>query len=257
MTVTDDHTGVTPTSLLNGDGFNVGDTNEDGKLDTNETWIYTAAGVAIDGAYTNKGTASGSFTDSAGHTATPTASDSSGYIGVNPAIAIDKVTTGVDSVTVVNGVVTSMHTSTGDGLSFLAGYGVTWTYTVTNSGDVALANVAVTDDQPGVSPTAVLQGDHVHNVGDINDNGLLDVGELDLHGLRDLRPRQLQQYGNGERVVYRYGSSYRHAYSQRFLELYRHLHGAGRHADTGILGQSYRCLGWDAGQGKQFNQERL
>ncbi|WGR92980.1 hypothetical protein MTX26_24065 [Bradyrhizobium sp. ISRA443] len=177
VTVTDDHTGVTPTSLLNGDGFNVGDTNEDGKLDTNETWIYTAAGVAIDGAYTNKGTASGSFTDSAGHTATPTASDSSGYIGVNPAIAIDKVTTGVDSVTVVNGVVTSMHTSTGDGLSFLAGYGVTWTYTVTNSGDVALANVAVTDDQPGVSPTAVLQGDHVHNVGDINDNGLLDVGE--------------------------------------------------------------------------------
>lgn len=174
VTVTDNQ-GVTPTSLLNGDGFNVGDSNEDGKLDTSETWIYTAAGTAIDGAYGNTGTASGSFTDSAGHTKPVTASDGSGYTGVTPAIQIDKVTTGVDSVTVVNGVVTSTHTSTGDGLSFLAGYGVTWTYTVTNAGDVALSTISVTDDQSGVTPTAVLQGGY--NVGDANHNGLLDVGE--------------------------------------------------------------------------------
>jgi hypothetical protein len=176
VTVTDNRAGVTPVGLMSG-GFNVGDTNHNGLLDTNETWIYTAAGVAIDGAYTNTGTASGSFTDSAGHTATPTVSDGSGYTGVNPAIHIDKVTTGVDSVTIVNGVVTSTHTSTGDGLSFLAGYGVSWTYTVTNAGDVALSDISVTDNQPGVSPTGVLQGDHIHNVGDSNDNGLLDVGE--------------------------------------------------------------------------------
>ncbi|MBR0875459.1 hypothetical protein JQ633_34255 [Bradyrhizobium tropiciagri] len=176
VTVTDDHAGVTPASLLNGDGYNVGDANEDGKLDTNETWIYTATGTAIDGAYTNKGTASGSFTDSAGHTAAPSASDTSGYTGVTPAIHIEKVTTGVDSVSIVNNVVTP-HMATGDGLSFLAGYGVSWTYTVTNTGDVALSSVAVTDNQPGVSPAAVLQADHVHNVGDANGNGLLDVGE--------------------------------------------------------------------------------
>lgn len=175
VTVTDNQ-GVTPTSLLNGDGFNVGDLNEDGKLDTNETWIYTAAGTAIDGVYTNTGTASGSFTDDANHTATPTASDGSGYTGVHPAIHIDKVTTGVDSATVVNNVITP-HYATGDGLSFLAGYGVTWTYTVTNAGDVSLSNIGVTDNQPGVTPTGVLQADHIHNLGDINDNGLLDVGE--------------------------------------------------------------------------------
>ncbi|VIO72263.1 hypothetical protein CI1B_39070 [Bradyrhizobium ivorense] len=175
VTVTDDQPGVMPTSLTSG-GFNVGDANQNGLLDTTETWIFTATGTAIDGAYTNKGTASGSFTDDAGHVAAPTASDTSGYTGVNPAIHIEKVTTGVDSVTIVNNVVTP-HLATGDGLSFLAGYGVTWTYTVTNAGDVPLSNIAVTDNQPGISPTAVLQADHVHNVGDANNNGLLDLGE--------------------------------------------------------------------------------
>ncbi|MCA6122762.1 hypothetical protein J6500_12770 [Bradyrhizobium sp. WSM 1704] len=175
VTVTDDHAGVTPVGLMSG-GFNVGDVNQDGKLDTNETWVFTAAGTAIDGAYTNKGTAAGSFTDDAGHVAPVTATDTSGYTGVTPAIHIEKVTTGVESVTIVNNVVTP-HLATGDNLSLLAGYGVSWTYTVTNAGDVALSNIAVTDNQLGVSPAAVLQADHIHNVGDTNNDGLLDVGE--------------------------------------------------------------------------------
>jgi hypothetical protein len=169
VTVTDNQAGVSPTGLLQTDLIhNVGDTNDNGLLDTNETWIYTAAGTAIDGTYTNTGTAGGSFTDDAHHTATPTASDNSGYTGVDPEIHIVKTTTGNIDAT---------HTATGDGLSFLAGYAVTWNYTVTNAGDVSLSNVGVTDNQAGVSPTGILQADHLHNVGDINDNGLLDVGE--------------------------------------------------------------------------------
>jgi uncharacterized repeat protein (TIGR01451 family) len=46
---------------------------------------------------------------------------------------------------------------------------VTWTYLVSNAGNVPIANVAVTDDQPGVTP--------VYVSGDANSNGLLDVGE--------------------------------------------------------------------------------
>ncbi len=46
---------------------------------------------------------------------------------------------------------------------------MTWTYVVTNTGNVPLANVTVTDDQAGVTP--VYQG------GDTNTNNLLDLTE--------------------------------------------------------------------------------
>jgi uncharacterized repeat protein (TIGR01451 family) len=52
---------------------------------------------------------------------------------------------------------------------------VTWTYEVANPGNEALANVQVTDDQPGVNPVAVL--DNGFNIGDTNQNNLLEPGE--------------------------------------------------------------------------------
>ena len=53
---------------------------EDGILNLNDTWVYTAAGTAnVVGNYSNIGTASGSYTDSADHTGTATASDGSSY----------------------------------------------------------------------------------------------------------------------------------------------------------------------------------
>ncbi len=51
----------------------------------------------------------------------------------------------------------------------VVGSTVTWTYVVTNTGNVPLANVTVTDDQAGVTP--VYQG------GDTNTNNLLDLTE--------------------------------------------------------------------------------
>ena len=59
---------------------------------------------------------------------------------------------------------------------------MTWTYDVTNPGNEPLKNVTVTDDNGTPSNTAddfhpnpVLVG--AFNVGDINQNGLLDPGE--------------------------------------------------------------------------------
>jgi len=51
--VTDDQ-GITPT-------YETGDTDGDGELDIDETWIYTATGAATPGQYTNIGTATGEY----------------------------------------------------------------------------------------------------------------------------------------------------------------------------------------------------
>jgi hypothetical protein len=56
-----------------------GDIDLDGKLDTNETWVFTLGGTAKAGDYANLATASGSFTDDTSHTSTATASDDSSY----------------------------------------------------------------------------------------------------------------------------------------------------------------------------------
>ena len=123
-----------------------GDTNGNGKLDLTETWIFEATGIAIGGVYQNTGSVEGySPTD-----AKVTDTDPSNYFGSDPKINIDKVTNG------------------SDGPNIHVGAPVTWTYTVTNTGNVALSDVKVTDDQ-GVTP--------VLKSGDTNGNGELDLTE--------------------------------------------------------------------------------
>lgn len=166
VTVTDSDAGVAPVAVLGTDNVhNIGDTNDDGKLDLGEAWIYTASGVAGKGSYSNIGSASGSFTDDAGHTRTDTETDASSYFGADPHITLDKKTNGVDH-----------------GLNIFQGQAVTWTYDVTNDGNVALANVVVKDDNgtPGntaddFNATAITSGGL--NTGDTNFNGLFDPGE--------------------------------------------------------------------------------
>ncbi|TPK05869.1 hypothetical protein FJ872_25525 [Mesorhizobium sp. B2-5-9] len=160
IVVTDDHNDVVVTAVLSG-GFNVGDTNHDGKLDTTEHWSFigTSTGTAVVGDYTNVGTVTGS----AG-AVNVTDSDGSSYFGADPEIKIDKVT--VDDGT------------KGDTLTILTGEPISWEYTVTNVGNVALSGVTVTDSDAGVTPGAVLGGGHVTNIGDVNDNNKLDIGEV-------------------------------------------------------------------------------
>jgi len=52
---------------------------------------------------------------------------------------------------------------------------ITYTYTVTNDGDFPLSDVTVTDSL-GMAAKPVLDS-HIHNIGDTNDNGLLDLDE--------------------------------------------------------------------------------
>src|SRR5262249_44718326 len=77
--------------------------------------------------------------------------------GVTPSISIDKVT--------IDG------SASGDNLTILAGEPITWQYTITNNGDVALdgSTIVVSDDQPGVTPTYLS--------GDVGNDNILSVGE--------------------------------------------------------------------------------
>ena len=159
VTVTDSVAGVNPAPSLSG-AYNVGDTNHDGLLEAGETWKFTASGTAVSGQYTNVGTATGTPSKPDGTpipgAAKPTATNPDNYFGAHPVIHLVKLTNGTDN-------------NTAPGLAVTVGTPVTWTYTVTNTGNVPLANVVVTDNQLGpiAGPAS----------GDTNHNGLLDLTE--------------------------------------------------------------------------------
>jgi uncharacterized repeat protein (TIGR01451 family) len=144
--------------------YSSGDANNNSILDTTETWIFTATGTAGIGEYTNIATVSGDYV-AGGITTTVTGTESDCYFGANPLIDIVKLTNGTDNQCPV----------------LMVGDAVTWTYNVTNTGNVALSNVVIVDDNGTVgtgddfNPTAVLSG--LHNVGDTNLDDVFDPGE--------------------------------------------------------------------------------
>ncbi|HSL83318.1 MAG TPA: hypothetical protein VLF66_11125, partial [Thermoanaerobaculia bacterium] len=101
-----------------------------------ESMMCSATGTAVEGPYENTGVATGF---AAGKTVSD--SDPSHYMGQPeivtdvPAIHIEKLTNGFDA----DGVASAPQ--------LIHGHPVVWTYVVTNTGNVALSNVAVTDDK--------------------------------------------------------------------------------------------------------------
>lgn len=146
-----DNQGVTVSLLAGDDGNNI--------LESGEVWYFTATGTAAAVAYTNEGTASGSFTDSLDQTRTATATDTSSYNGADPQIAIDKRT--FDGLTTAATVAADFAVA-GDGISIPVGNDVTWIYQVTSVGNVDLSNVSVIDNQ-GVT-VSLLTGDNGNNI---------------------------------------------------------------------------------------------
>ena len=143
LTVTDDQ-GVMPT-------FVGGDADGDTELDPGEAWTFEASSTAVAGQYTNVATVNGfdvleePVTDS----------DPSNYFGFVSDIDIEKATNGQDA-------------DAAPGVFVPVGDPVTWTYAVTNPGNVPIINVTVTDDQ-GVVPAFV--------GGDADGDTELDPGE--------------------------------------------------------------------------------
>ena len=104
-------------------------------LDPGESMTCTASGIATAGQYENEGHVSG-FDPTQTEV---TSIDPSHYFGAGPGITIEKATNGQDA-------------DTPTGPSIPAGDPVDWTYVVTNTGNVTLTGITVTDDQ-GVTVT--------------------------------------------------------------------------------------------------------
>ncbi|MGA9639208.1 hypothetical protein, partial [Flavobacterium sp.] len=139
-----------------------GDTNGNGALDKNEVWLFTSAGVrsfaAPMGLYGNRGIVTGR--DSSG--AAVRDEDTAWLFGATVAIDVEKYVNGVDA-------------DLAPGVQVAVGSTVTWTYTVTNRGNVALA-VSLRDD----NGTATASDDFTPTFvgGDTDGDGLLDVDEI-------------------------------------------------------------------------------
>ena len=104
-------------------------------LQPDESMTCTASGKVVTGQYCNVGEATGTAPGSV----RVSASDPACYFGIWPDVQIEKLTNGMDA-------------DTPTGPSIPVGATVQWTYVVTNTGDVPLTNVAVTDNR-GVTVT--------------------------------------------------------------------------------------------------------
>ena len=120
--------------------FVSGDSNGDGLLDLDETWIFQATGIATEGQYQNDATVTGApleVTNPDGTTTPPPpvdGDDDDRYFGASPGVSIVKAVNGEDANDAPGHLVPN-------------GEEVSWTYTVTNTGDSPLIDIAVTDDQ--------------------------------------------------------------------------------------------------------------
>ncbi|WP_024818523.1 DUF7507 domain-containing protein [Arthrobacter sp. 31Y] len=139
------NTGNTPlTNVAVSDAFSAGDastgtldptSSDTGVLAPGDTRVFTARGAAVPGQYHNTATASATATDADG---TPLAQQpvpvtaESWYLGGDAGLSVVKTTNGEDI-------------KAAPGPQLVPGSEVNWTYTVRNTGDVALKDVLVVD----------------------------------------------------------------------------------------------------------------
>ncbi|WP_168215728.1 SdrD B-like domain-containing protein [Roseimaritima ulvae] len=162
----------------NGNFFNVGDDDQDGRLDPGETWLYQEAiTVTMSGQFTNIGSVSGTPVDQNGNPVGPDVSDDDpanyNVAGGSAGIDIEKLTNGEDADT------------PGTAVEIAAGETITWTYKVTNTGTTHFnqSDVVVTDDngtsQTGDDLSSVADGNVEITLTDQGDNdGVLAPGEV-------------------------------------------------------------------------------
>src|SRR4029079_11598070 len=138
-------------------GFNAGDLDQDKLFDVKETWTYTASHTVTQ-AELDAGTNIVNVATVTGDGATSDSDDASVAVAQSKILHLEK------DATVADGTADSTIDT------------ITYTYTVTNQGNAAIAGVVVTDDNltpgtPGDDFSPSFSG------GDTNNDNLLDVGE--------------------------------------------------------------------------------
>ncbi len=139
--------------------FSGGDANSNNQLDLTETWTYSATRTVVANQYTNIATASGKSPANV----TVTDTDPANYFGSAPALNIETSVSGQDA-----------DFTTGPLLT--AGGTTTFTYVVTNTGNIAVGSISVVDNN-GTPANAADDFNATYQSGDINSNGLLELAE--------------------------------------------------------------------------------
>ncbi|NCB00180.1 MAG: DUF11 domain-containing protein, partial [Clostridia bacterium] len=154
--------------------FFSGDTNGDGKLDLTETWTYTGSHTVLQIEINNNGGGDGDLDN------TVTA-DSNETAPVTDDLAIP-IRQG-PALNVVKSSPTTLITE--------AGQVVPYTFVVTNTGNVTLTDISVTDPNCTLGPT--------YNSGDIGLDGILDVGESWTYiGSHTVTQAEMDSQGGGD-----------------------------------------------------------
>ncbi|MEH6586717.1 MAG: hypothetical protein V7720_09160, partial [Halioglobus sp.] len=180
-----------PTAVLaEGLATNIGDLNQDGLLDIDEIWQYTSAGVddyiVVAGAYANTATVTASLPlqDDA---ALLTDTDLNHHFGtLVDALHVEKAINAVDPLNPT----LEEDADEAPGAQLFEGDTVVWTYLVSNTLDTAIdgATLILSDDagtldvvEDDFKPLAVLAEGKTTNLGDLNEDGWLDMGESWLY----------------------------------------------------------------------------
>ncbi|MBC7730040.1 MAG: hypothetical protein H7242_21025, partial [Microbacteriaceae bacterium] len=175
--LSDDFAPAAVTITAGGKLYNSGDGNKNGLLDRNEVWLYSATRTVSAGAYTNYAVASGV---NARTQVQLRDDDPANLFGAVAGIDVEK------AINAVNPAAPTVAEDAGDAthpVLLNQGTSVIFTYLLRNTGNGALSVKSLIDDAGtlGVTiddftPAAVLNAGF--NVGDLNRDNLLDVGEV-------------------------------------------------------------------------------
>lgn len=166
-TPADSNDDFSPDPVLTASGFNVGDLNSNELVDLDEIWNFRATRTVTTNQYTNVATVNGVH---AASQATANASDASNHFGASILIRLEKSTNGNDA-------------DEAPGPSIPVDDTARFEYQLENVGNVPLQFVSLLDDNgtptdptDDFSPPEVEEGNF--NVGDTNQNELIDIGEV-------------------------------------------------------------------------------
>ena len=132
-----DSTGITVTGPTGGPG--------DGVLSPGESWTYNASSTAATSAAGGTGETNIATATGQSSARSTSATDTVTYFGMAPSLTVDKDTTGSS---VIDGVEVT-YSGPGDDILIESGDIVTWTYLVTNTGNVTLDTIGVVDTPEG------------------------------------------------------------------------------------------------------------
>lgn len=160
LTISDALTqGGGPRTMTSGPTYASGDADSDGRIDVYETWTYSASYTVTQSDIDNGGAFSNTATFDTAQTAPSTSAAVTTAVTQSPALTIVK---SADAVSASGNVP--------------AGHVVTYTYMVSNTGNVTISNVTVADAHDGLGLPLPAPG---NETGVVTTNGSSDPGGVD------------------------------------------------------------------------------